>query len=46
MNYDQVIELHDMTIDDCIKLMEYKKYVILNDGILKDIVLEEGDINE
>lgn len=33
MNYDQVIELDNVTLEDCIELFERKnKYVIINDG--------------
>lgn len=33
MNYDQVIELDNVTLEDCVKLFERKnKYVIINDG--------------
>lgn len=33
MNYDQVIELDNVTLEDCVKLFERKnKHVIINDG--------------
>lgn len=41
MKYDSVIELDNVTIDDCIDLYEKKRtYTIINDGHIIDFVKE------
>ena len=41
MDYDAVIELDNVTLEDCIDLYEKKgTYTIINDGYIKDFVKE------
>lgn len=41
MDYDAVIELDNVTLEDCIDLYEKKSiYTIINDGCIKDFVKE------
>ena len=41
MDYDAVIELDNVTLEDCIDLYEKKDtYTIINDGYIKDFVKE------
>ena len=41
MDYDAVIELENVTLEDCIDLYEKKGiYTIINDGYIKDFVKE------
>ena len=41
MDYDTVIELSEVTLEDCIDLYEKKSiYTIINDGCIKDCVKE------
>ena len=41
MNYDAVIELDEVTLEDCIDLYEKKNMsTIINDGCIKDFVKE------
>ena len=41
MDYDAVIELDNVTLEDCIDLYEMKStYTIINDGYIKDFVKE------
>lgn len=41
MDYDAVIELDNVTLEDCIDLCEKKSiYTIINDGCIKDFVKE------
>ena len=41
MDYDTVIELENVTLEDCIDLYEMKStYTIINDGHITDFVKE------
>ena len=41
MDYDAVIELENVTLEDCIDLYEKKNiYIIINDGHITDFVKE------
>ena len=41
MDYDAVIELGEVTLEDCLDLYEKKNIrTIINDGIIKDFVKE------
>ena len=41
MNYENIIELENVTLEDCIDLYEKKgTYTIINDGYIKDFVKE------
>ena len=41
MDYGAVIELDEVTLEDCIDLYEKKSiYTIINDGCIKDFVKE------
>ena len=41
MDYDTVIELDEITLEDCLDLYEKKNIrTIINDGIIKDFVKE------
>ena len=41
MDYGAVIELDNVTLEDCIDLYEKKNiYIIINDGHIKDFVKE------
>ena len=41
MDYGAVIELNNVTLEDCIDLYEMKGiYTIINDGYIKDFVKE------
>ena len=42
MDYDTVIELSEVTLEDCMNLFKYGKTTLIEDGRITNI-LEEGD---
>ena len=43
MNYENIIELDNITLEDCIDLYEKKNmYTIINDGRIINLVKEEN----
>ena len=41
-NYSQVLELDEITLEDCMNLFKYCKATLIEDGRITNI-LEEGD---
>ena len=41
-NYSQVLELDEITLEDCMNLFKYGKTMLIEDGRITNI-LEEGD---
>ncbi len=41
-NYSQVLELDEITLEDCMHLFKYGKTTLIEDGRITNI-LEEGD---
>lgn len=41
-NYSQVLELDEITLEDCMNLFKYDKATLIEDGRITNI-LEEGD---
>ena len=42
MDYSKVIDLDSLTLEDCIRFSTRNKYMVINDGKIVNIVVEEG----
>ena len=41
MNYEQVVELSEVTLEDCLNLYNVRKRVVINDGKIVNILDED-----